>query len=98
LGCAVTALQLEHRAFSQFIGGRIPASPDLREQLTAAFGIFAAAVARVRDAGQLRADIDANDIRVMVICVARAAAVDWPGPGWILERGSAWLAKLTWLR
>lgn len=82
----VTALQLEHRVLSQFIGGRIPGSPELREQLAAAFEVFAALVARARDTGQLRAGIDANDIRAMVICIARAAAADWPGPGWILDR------------
>lgn len=82
----VTALQLEHRVLSQFIGGRIPGSPALREQLTAAFGVFAALVGRARDAGELRAGIDASDIRVMVICIARAASADWPDPGWILDR------------
>jgi AcrR family transcriptional regulator len=82
----VTALQLEHRELAQFIGGRIRGSPELQERLAATFEVFTALVARARQAGQLRAGIDANDIRATVICIARAAAADWPGPGWILDR------------
>lgn len=82
----VTALQLGHRALSQFIGGRIPGSPELRKHLDAVFDTFASLVDAAKRNGQLRPDVEANDIRVIVICIARAGAADWPPPDWILDR------------
>ncbi len=82
----VAALQIEHRALSEFIGGRVPGSPEVRQRLGAVFGIFADLVDRTKDAGQLRTDIDAADIRVIVICIARALSRDWPSPAWVVDR------------
>lgn len=82
----VTALQIEHRVLSEFIGGRIPATPELAGRLGDTFDVFATLVTAAKQAGQLRADIEANDIRVIVICIARAITGDWPGPGWVLDR------------
>jgi AcrR family transcriptional regulator len=82
----VTVLQIEHRALSEFIGGRVRGSPELRLQLRAIFGVFAELVVRAKDSGQLRPDIGADDIRVIVICIARALAWDWPQPAWVLDR------------
>jgi AcrR family transcriptional regulator len=82
----VTALQIEHRVLSEFIGGRIPATSELQDRLGATFEVFSTLVARAKRAGQLRADVESNDIRVMVICIARAVTGDWPGPEWVRDR------------
>lgn len=82
----VTAIQLSHRALSQFIGGRVPGSLELRKRLGAVFDTFACLVDAAKRNGQLRPDVGANDIRVIVICIARAGATDWPPPDWILDR------------
>lgn len=82
----ITASQVADRALSQYIGGRIPGSADLRRQRDELFADFETLVHTAHEVEQLRGDIEATDIRVAMICVARAAAADWPGPDWLLDR------------
>ncbi len=82
----VTTLQVEDRSLSEFIGGRIPGSAELRHQRNALFETFSALVTTAQRAGQLRADVEANDIRVAMICVARAIGGEWPDADWVLHR------------
>lgn len=82
----ITASQVADRALSQYIGGRISGSAELREQRDELFADFDTLVQAARANGQLRHDIEATDIRVAMICIARASAADWPGPDWLLDR------------
>jgi AcrR family transcriptional regulator len=82
----ITASQLADRALSQYIGGRIVGSAELRRKRNDLFADFEELVRATRDAGQLRGDVEANDIRVAMICIARASTGHWPDPDWLLER------------
>jgi AcrR family transcriptional regulator len=82
----VTTLQVQDRSLSEFIGGRISGSAELRQLLKDLFETFSVLVDDAKQAGQLRADVEANDIRVAMICVARAAWGDWPDANWVLKR------------
>lgn len=82
----VTTVQLSDRSLAQFIGGRIPGSPELRSLLRDLFDSFSDLVAEAQRAGEVRADVEAIDIRMAIICVARAGWGEWPDPDWILQR------------
>ncbi len=82
----ITRLQVQNRSFSDYIGGRIPGSAELRASVNELFANFTGLVDAAHDSGQLRADVEATDIRMAMICVARAIRVDWPDPDWLLQR------------
>lgn len=83
---AIAGLQVGDRSLSQYIGGRIPGSSEARKLLEDLFVDFSAIVERAQQAGQLRGDVEASDIRVAMICVARAVWSDWPDADWVQQR------------
>jgi AcrR family transcriptional regulator len=82
----MATLLIENRSLSQFIGGRIPGSAELRKQRNALFKLFSELTDNAQRAGELRADIEANDIRVAMICIVRAVWGDWPDTDWVVQR------------
>lgn len=82
----VVDLQVTDRAVAQFIGGRINGSPQLREQRDALFEAVGEIVRDAQHAGQLRPDVDASDIRMLVTTVARSLWHDSPATRRVLQR------------
>ena len=82
----VAAHQISDRTLSQFIGGRVLGSTDLRTLLNSLFDTFTVLVDSAKASGDLRMDVEAADIRMAIICVARASWENWPETEWVLER------------
>lgn len=74
----VTSLQVEDRALSQFLSGRIAGSPELRSQRVALYEILSAVAERAKDQGQLRRDVQISDLRTILGAVAFVSSAGFP--------------------
>lgn len=64
------------RYLSQFMGGRIHGSTELQARRHQVFGVLAGLVERAKATGQLRSDVEASDLMVATVILARAG---WGG-------------------
>ncbi|MDG3010630.1 TetR/AcrR family transcriptional regulator [Rhodococcus sp. D2-41] len=64
------------RYLSQFMGGRIHGSTELQERRHQVFGVLTGLVDRAKSAGQLRSDVEAGDLLIATVILARAG---WGG-------------------
>jgi len=72
----ITERQLENRVVSQFLGGRVAGSPELQAERDVMYGVLDTLVTRAKEAGDLRADVNISDIRIITTSVASLAAAE----------------------
>jgi AcrR family transcriptional regulator len=74
----VTTLQLENRAVSQFLAGRIAGTPELRNLRYRLYELLSDVTDRAQRGGQLRPDVGVSDLRAALLVIARLSSTESP--------------------
>lgn len=74
----VTSLQLDNRAVSQFLAGRITGTPELRRLRYRLYELLADVTGRAQRGGALRADVGVSDLRAALLVIARVSSSESP--------------------
>lgn len=74
----ITDRQLDDRMLAQFVSGRVAVSADLLEQRDRVYRMLERVVKRAQKEGKLRTDVNASDIRMVMVSVANLSTGDSP--------------------
>jgi AcrR family transcriptional regulator len=74
----VTTLQLENRAVSEFLAGRIGGTKELAKHRKRFYEILTEVTERAQKEGELRQDVNVSDLRTILLAMARLSSGESP--------------------